>query len=60
MEEWDLSVEERLVRHAVGKYLDTGCTVGVQVELSRPLRTLQEGDAEGTGVPTQVSHLYII
>jgi len=54
MEEWDLSVEERLVRHSLGKYLDSSCTIGFQIELHRPLRTLKEGDAEGTDVPTQV------
>ena len=55
MEEWNLTFEERLLRHEVGRYLDSGCTVGVEVELHRPLRTLQEGDAEHTGPATEVS-----
>lgn len=41
--------------HQVGKYLEAGCTLGVEVWLQRPLRTLQEGDAEGTGPATEVS-----
>jgi hypothetical protein len=55
MEEWDLSAEERLVRHEVGKYLDTGCTVGLEIELHRPLKTLKEGEAQHTGPATLVS-----
>ncbi|CAM9857076.1 unnamed protein product, partial [Discosporangium mesarthrocarpum] len=57
VEDWHLSEGERLVRQP-GAYLDSGATLGIRVALPRPLRTLEEGSAEGTGPATEAPRLF--